>query len=98
MTDKHGRPSIAEAIMLDFSGQKILVVGGSSGIGMATAKLAGELGASVTIASRSEGKVRAAATKLNAEGRILDVTQPDALDRFFADGMWDHVIVTGSDV
>jgi len=30
--------------MLDFSGQRILVAGGSSGIGLATAELAAELG------------------------------------------------------
>src|ERR1051326_6968378 len=84
--------------MLDFSGQKILVVGGSSGIGLATARLAGELGASVTIASRSADKVRAAAGRLNAEGRALDVTQPGAVESFFGDTVWDHVIVTGSEV
>lgn len=85
--------------MLDFSQQKILVVGGSSGIGLATARLANEMGASVTVASRSPEKVRAAAATLNAEGRVLDLTQADAVAQFFADGtVWDHVIVTGSDV
>lgn len=85
--------------MFDFSGQKILVIGGSSGIGLAAAKLAAELGAAVVIASRSEDKVRAAAARLGVEGRVLDVTHADAVERFFADGIvWDHVIVTGSEV
>ncbi len=85
--------------MLDFAGQKILVVGGSSGIGAATAKLASQWGGTVTIASRSQDKVKAAAANLHVEGRTLDVTNPDAVDGFFADGLaWDHVIVTGSDV
>ncbi len=85
--------------MVNFSGQKIVVVGGSSGIGFATAQLAAELGAAVTIASRSEDKVSAAAAKSKAEGRRLDVTDPAAVERFFADGsVWDHVIVTGSEV
>jgi NAD(P)-dependent dehydrogenase (short-subunit alcohol dehydrogenase family) len=84
--------------MFDFSGQKILVVGGSSGIGLATARLAGDLGAKITIASRSADKVRAAAGRLNAEGRALDVTKPEAMESFFADTVWDHVIVTGSEV
>ena len=39
--------------MFDFTGQKILVVGGGSGIGFATAQIAVDLGAEVTIASRS---------------------------------------------
>jgi NAD(P)-dependent dehydrogenase (short-subunit alcohol dehydrogenase family) len=57
------------------------------------------MGAQVTVASRSADKVRAAATRLNAEGRALDVTRPEAVESFFADGtVWDHVIVTGSDV
>ena len=85
--------------MFDFSQQKILVVGGSSGIGLATAKLAGEMGAAVTIASRSQDKVRAAAAKLKVAGQVLDLTQADAVERFFSGGaVWDHVIVTGSDV
>lgn len=85
--------------MLDFSGQRILVVGGSSGIGLATARIAIDLGARATIASRSAEKVRTAAATLNAEGRILDLTEPSAVEAFFAQGPeWDHVIVTGSDV
>ncbi len=85
--------------MFDFSGQTILVVGGSSGIGFSTAKLAKDMGAAVTIASRSEDKVRSAAQRLGGQGRRLDVTDPDSVQRFFADGtVWDHVIVTGSAV
>jgi NAD(P)-dependent dehydrogenase (short-subunit alcohol dehydrogenase family) len=85
--------------MLDFSGQKILVIGGSSGIGFSTAKLARDWGADITIASRSDDKVRAAATALKAEGRTLDLTRPEDVEKFFADGtVWDHVVVTGSDV
>lgn len=85
--------------MFDFSGQKLLVIGGSSGIGLAVARIGGELGARVTIASRNVEKVRSAAARLNAEGRTLDVTKAQAVEQFFADGtVWDHVIVTGSDV
>lgn len=84
--------------MFDFSHQKILVAGGSSGIGLATAKLAVGMGAAVTIASRSQDRVRDAAAKLKVEGHVLDLTQADAVERFFSDTLWDHVIVTGSDV
>ena len=41
-------------------GQRVLVVGGSSGIGLAVAQQACEVGASVTIASRSMDKLDAA--------------------------------------
>src|SRR4051812_18459049 len=85
--------------MLDFSGQKILVIGGSSGIGLATAELAGRLGANVTIASRSQEKLEAAAAKLKCQTRALDLTSDEQVDRFFSGGaVWDHVIVTGSDL
>jgi NAD(P)-dependent dehydrogenase (short-subunit alcohol dehydrogenase family) len=40
--------------------KQILVIGGSSGIGLATARLAAARGAIVTIASRSETRLREA--------------------------------------
>jgi NAD(P)-dependent dehydrogenase (short-subunit alcohol dehydrogenase family) len=85
--------------MLDFSGQKLLFIGGSSGIGYATAQLAAALGGQVTIASRSAERVARAAEAVGsgADGRVIDVTNNESVDTFFADGvMWDHVIVTGS--
>jgi len=87
--------------MIDFHDNRILVVGGSSGLGLATAQLAAKLGAHVTIASRSMEKVNAAIATIadRASGRQLDVTQNGQVEAFFADGtVWDHVIVTGSDV
>lgn len=87
--------------MIDLANQKLLVVGGSSGIGFAAARLAAEQGAAVTIASRSADRVAAAANKIGRRvvGRTLDVTDEAAIAAFFNDGVvWDHVIVTGSDV
>ncbi|MFS8608784.1 MAG: SDR family NAD(P)-dependent oxidoreductase, partial [Gammaproteobacteria bacterium] len=65
--------------MIDFENQKILVIGGSSGIGFATAQLAAELGAAVTIASRSEAKLRDAAERIGPgiAYRGLDLTSDD---------------------
>ena len=87
--------------MIDLAGQRILVIGGSSGIGFATAKLAAELGAAVTIGSRSADKVTAAAGAigLQVEGRPIDLTSDAAVEAFFsAADAFDHVIVTGSQV
>lgn len=87
--------------MIDFTGQKILVVGGSSGIGRATAKLAAGMGGEVVIASRSAQKVEAAVKAIGGStaGRVLDATDETAVTAFFADGTeWDHVIVSGSEV
>ena len=87
--------------MINFSGSRILVVGGSSGIGLSTAKVAHEHGAAVTIASRSSDKVDAAVRTIGpgTSGRLIDVTSNSSVETFFADGtVWDHIIVTGSDV
>ncbi|MFE8150037.1 SDR family NAD(P)-dependent oxidoreductase [Brenneria goodwinii] len=46
------------------SEQKVLVVGGSSGLGLAIAKAFAEEGADVTIASRNQAKLDAAAARL----------------------------------
>lgn len=87
--------------MFDFTAQRILVVGGSSGIGLATAKLADALGGQVTIASRTADKVNAAMKSLgsNVSGRVIDLTDDRSVEDFFSAGpVWDHVIVTGSQV
>jgi NAD(P)-dependent dehydrogenase (short-subunit alcohol dehydrogenase family) len=85
--------------MVDFSGKKLLVIGGSSGMGLATAKLAKSLGGSVTIASRSAERVAAASAELGGvQGVTLDVTDPAAVEALLSTVILDHVIVTGSDV
>lgn len=87
--------------MIDFTGQRILVIGGSSGIGFSTARIADSLGAQVTIASRTAARVEAAARKIgrSTRGCIIDVTENESVESFFAsDTVWDHVIVTGSEV
>jgi NAD(P)-dependent dehydrogenase (short-subunit alcohol dehydrogenase family) len=87
--------------MFNFANQSILIVGGSSGIGLATAKLAASLGGEVTIASRTADKVNAAKTSIgvNVAGRVIDVTSDSNVEDFFSDDTtWDHVVVTGSQV
>ena len=85
--------------MFDLTGQKLLVVGGSSGIGFAAARLAASWNADVTIASRTERRVTEAGKKIGAKARVLDATDDNAVEAFFSDGtIWDHVIVTGSEV
>jgi NAD(P)-dependent dehydrogenase (short-subunit alcohol dehydrogenase family) len=76
-----------------------LVVGGSSGIGLATAALAAREGAQVTIVSRSPDRLAGAKRTLpaNVSTYALDATDADGVRRFFEDGrVWDHVVVAGS--
>jgi len=79
--------------------QTMLVIGGSSGIGEATAALAARHGARVTIASRSSDRLSAALGRLLAgtASTVLDVCDPDAVAEFFAaHEPWDHVVLAGS--
>jgi NAD(P)-dependent dehydrogenase (short-subunit alcohol dehydrogenase family) len=77
--------------------QKVVVVGGSSGIGLATAELAKREGAEVIIASRNADRLNAAAQKLGVKGIVADVTSDDSVAGLFrACGPVDHVVVTAA--
>ena len=78
---------------------RVLVVGGSSGIGLATAAAAAEAGAAVTIASRSLTKLESAVSTLGKTARAvaLDTGDVAAVERFFADeAPWDHIVVSAA--
>ncbi len=78
-------------------GKTVVVVGGSSGIGLATAELAKSEGASVTIASRPGERLRSAAARLGMRGMEVDVTNDASVEQLFqACGRVDHVVVTAA--
>jgi NAD(P)-dependent dehydrogenase (short-subunit alcohol dehydrogenase family) len=79
------------------AGKKVVVVGGSSGIGLATAELAKAQGAEVIIASRSAEKLNAAAAKLGVKAIQTDVSSDDSVANLFSlCGAVDHVVVTAA--
>jgi NAD(P)-dependent dehydrogenase (short-subunit alcohol dehydrogenase family) len=83
--------------MQSLENKKVLVVGGSSGIGLAAAALALNAGAKVTIASRDRARLDGAVKKLGpgSDGRVLDTTDQSSVDAFFtADPTWDHVVAS----
>jgi NAD(P)-dependent dehydrogenase (short-subunit alcohol dehydrogenase family) len=79
--------------------QKIVVIGGSSGMGLATAKRLALDGMHVVIASRSEEKLKAALSEIEgkAEAKSLDFTDEEGVRRFFEGlGRFDHLILMGA--
>ena len=82
----------------ELRGQTVVVIGGSSGIGLETARRARSEGAGVILAGRNPDRLKRAAAELGAlSSAAFDATDPAALDRFFAGlpGQIDHVMVTG---
>ena len=80
-------------------GSRFLVIGGSSGIGLAVAQRAAEAGASVTIASRSRSKLDAALAGLapGAAASQIDTADYLAIESFFAgEAAWDHVVMSAA--
>jgi NAD(P)-dependent dehydrogenase (short-subunit alcohol dehydrogenase family) len=79
------------------AGKKVVVVGGSSGIGLATAELAKREGADVIIASRNAERLDAIASKLNVIAIPADVTKDDDVANLFRRcGAVDHVVITAA--
>ena len=79
------------------AGKKVVVVGGSSGIGLATAELATREGAEVIVASRNAERLNAAAANLGAKAIAADVTSDESVEKLFhACGPVDHVVVTAA--
>ncbi|WP_213779778.1 SDR family oxidoreductase [Caballeronia sp. dw_276] len=81
-------------------GRKVVVLGGSSGIGYAVAEYAVQEGAQVVIASSNAQRVADAAASLGskAEGHALDLTDEHAIQSFFdATGSFDHLVFTAGD-
>ena len=77
--------------------QKILIIGGSSGMGLGTARLADQLGADVIIASHNEDKLQKAAEQLstNASYSVVDVTNEASVYALFEQvGSFDHLFMT----
>ena len=87
--------------MSGLKGKKVVVVGGTSGIGLAVAIAALEDGAKVIVGSSQQKGVDAAVQKLGdtaAAGATVDVTNEDDVKQFFERvGAFDHLVYTAGD-
>jgi NAD(P)-dependent dehydrogenase (short-subunit alcohol dehydrogenase family) len=81
--------------------RKILVIGGSSGMGLAIATAAVQAGANVLIASRSENKLKEAAEKIGfgVKWYRVDFTEETSVENLFSEiGPIDHLVIPGSQI
>jgi len=89
-----GRASAEQALM----GQTVVVLGGSSGIGLATARRARDQGAKVILTARDPDRLHHIGLELGASISAFDLSDTERLTQFFANlpGAVDHVLVSGA--
>ncbi|TGP20205.1 MULTISPECIES: SDR family oxidoreductase [unclassified Mesorhizobium] len=88
---------------MDMDNRKILIVGGSSGMGLALARRCLDEGAAVTIAGRGEAKLGAARDELGRpaalETAVVDVSREAEVAALFERiGRLDHIVSTAADI
>ncbi|MFC3741641.1 SDR family oxidoreductase [Paractinoplanes deccanensis] len=81
---------------MNIAKQRVAVLGGTSGIGYATAAAAAEQGAEVVVVSRDPERVRQAASRLGATGLAADLSDPPAT-LFDEIGPFDHLVYTAGE-
>lgn len=80
------------------AGQTVVVIGGSAGIGLETARLAHAEGATLVLAARNPERLQQVASELAASRTVaFDATDFERLAQFFAElpTPIDHILVTG---
>ncbi|RTM07849.1 MAG: SDR family oxidoreductase [Hyphomicrobiales bacterium] len=88
---------------MDMDKQKILIVGGSSGMGLALARRCLAEGAHVVIAGRGEAKLGASRAELgnpaSLETAVADISREDEVAALFQRiGRLDHIVSTAADI
>jgi NAD(P)-dependent dehydrogenase (short-subunit alcohol dehydrogenase family) len=78
-------------------GQTLVVIGGSAGIGLETARLARDEGAELIITARNPERLERVGRELSASVAAFDASDFDRLERFFDElsNPIDHVLLTG---
>ena len=80
--------------------KQVVILGGSSGIGLAVAEQAASQGAKIVIASSNAERVQKAVESVgvNAEGQALDLSDEQAIEALFTKlGVFDHLVFTAGD-
>lgn len=81
---------------MGLANKRIVILGGTSGIGLQVGKLAAAEGGQVVLASSNPTKVDAAKDAVpGAEGGLIDVLSESSIEAFFAEiGPFDHLVYT----
>ena len=80
--------------------KRIIILGGTSGIGLAVAQAAAAEGARIVLASSNMARVQEALASLprGTEGRTLDLTDASAVEAFFESARaFDHLVYTAGE-
>lgn len=86
---------------MNLKNKNVVVIGGSSGMGLAVARQAAEAGANVTICGRSEEKLKAAAVAIGLPVtlKVMDLGDESSVKKAFeAIGPIDHLISTAANL
>lgn len=82
------------------NGKRVIILGGSTGIGFATAKAAAAEGAKVVIVSGNQSKIDKALSQLpeGTEGYAVDLSHEENIKSFFKQaGKFDHMVYTAAE-
>lgn len=85
---------------MNLKDKRIIILGGTSGIGFGVASAAAAEGARVVIASSRPENVSKALAGLpeGSQGSVVDLTNEEAVERFFREvGAFDHLVYTAGD-
>src|SRR6202012_651636 len=85
---------------MSLASQRVVIIGGSSGMGLATARAAAAAGAVVTIASSNKGRLGAPLAELPGPGggEVIDTRdEASVADLFDRIGSLDHLVYTAGD-
>jgi NAD(P)-dependent dehydrogenase (short-subunit alcohol dehydrogenase family) len=87
-------------MIMDLNEKRVVILGGTSGIGLATAKAVQREGAAVVVASSRSQRVRSALTALQgkAEGEVVDLADETQVRALFERiGAFDHLVYSAGE-
>jgi len=84
-------------MLMSLNRKRVVILGGSSGIGLATAQAAAKAGALVVIASNRKARIEDALAALpsGTAGHTLNLANEQEVKAFFGElGLFDHLVFT----